>query len=50
MFDHLPTEEQRRARDAACDFVSSTPRELYARAVPKPRWRQGSQAARGRLE
>src|SRR5450759_3541089 len=28
MFDHLLTEEQRRVRDAACDFVKSTPRQL----------------------
>src|ERR1039458_1695732 len=28
MFDHLLTEEQRRVRDAARDFVNSTPRQL----------------------
>src|ERR1019366_2797108 len=28
MFDHLLNEEQRRARDAARDFVNSTPRQL----------------------
>ncbi len=28
MFDHLLTEEQRRVRDAARDFVQSTPRQL----------------------
>ena len=28
MFDHLLTEEQRRVRDAARDFVKSTPRQL----------------------
>jgi butyryl-CoA dehydrogenase len=28
MFDHLLTEEQRRIRDAARDFVKSTPRQM----------------------
>ena len=28
MFDHLLNEEQRRARDAARDFVNATPRQL----------------------
>jgi len=28
MFDHLLNEAQRRARDAACDFVKATPRQL----------------------